>query len=296
MKKNKIAALLLMTVYLTVCIAPISLASPAAGSASLDNSGYLRYQAKTLSWNGDEITISGCFANVSKDKDVYDMSGASFVINDADGNPAISTTLNSGDLKEVRLGPGEIWDYSVVRTISGFNPETYNVMTFSTSVSCEFSIRDHESNCSYCSSRDNPTFKTEDTMSEEQWQQLLAKLRTEVNGGSSDQSNSGQPDQVQIPYTPIQIPERTVRNCTKCGGSGKRICEHCEGVGYKQRREQRTCLVAHHVGCNKYPNLGVCRPSCHEADYYWTKDKCTWCNGTGMESCTLCRGVGTLNY
>lgn len=297
MKKLKYTSLSALIAIILVFTNITVWAETKAGATSSDES-YLKYQAQSLNWSDDEVTVTGYFINVTTDKDIYDIKNASFVINDADGNPAISTTLNSRDLSEIQLAPGEKWEYSVVRTISGFNPATYNVQNaFSVRVSKEISIRDHGANCSYCAARDNPTFKTVDTMSEEEWQMLVAKLKAAVGNESPGQNNSPDINYDPVPYTPIPVPENTKRNCTKCGGSGKLTCTHCNGVGYKEHREQATCLVAHHTDCYQYPAKGVCRPSCHERhDFYWKKDKCTWCNGTGLESCSLCRGIGTLNY
>lgn len=293
MKKHfKVFTAMSTIMILTASMHMVSFAEPKASSASLDHSAYLRYEPQSLTGDTDQVTVTGYFINVSSDKDIYGITDTQFVINDANGNPAITTTLNSGDLSEVQLGPGEKWNYSVVRTISGFSVAAYNVQTFSTSVSCEFSIRNHDSNCSYCSSRNNTSFNTEDTMSEEQWQMLLAKLKEIQKDSPSGNSSSNAADYTPAPYTPITVPEAHTRNCRKCGGSGKLICEHCNGVGYKEWSERVFCLVAHHTDCT-----GNCHGSCHKRhDVYIRKDKCIRCEGTGMERCSSCHGTGTLNY
>lgn len=266
-------------------------AEPKTEAASLDDSGYLRYVAEGLSWDTEGITLSGYFVNISSDQDVYGLTDGTLVINDAAGTPAISTSLNSRSLGEVSLGPGEKWTYTVEREISGFDPDAYNVRTFSTSVACEFSIRSHTKNCSGCGSRGAASFATEDTMSEEAWQQLLAKLKSALDDGDSGQKASSVSG--GNTYTPALGADKT-SICSTCGGAGSRICEKCNGLGYKMiRKRVDICQVLHHSDCPAFgKKTGKCN-DCHTRhDYYDSKQKCIYCEGSGKRECTRCGGTG----
>ncbi|MDO5348441.1 MAG: hypothetical protein Q4E86_00765 [Lachnospiraceae bacterium] len=258
--------------YLIVCmILTLSSAMPAfahlhGSDGSMDSADYLRYQAKDLSWKNDQITLTGSFVNVSADRDIYDICNASIAINDSAGNPAISTSLNSKSLEEVLLGPGETWEYTIVRTIENFDPDSYNIKAgFTAKVSCDFSIRKHASDCTFCASRENPSFQTEDTMTEEEWQMLLAKLKAALN--DSDSSSSTSSAQANLPsyypYIEIEAPKQT---CVRCGGTGRRVCTTCDGTG-TYRLERGHGMV-------------------------WT-GVCSVCHGHKTTSCTLCFGKGS---
>lgn len=256
--------------YLMICvILSLSSAMPAfahshGSEAPVDSSDYLRYQAKGLSWKDDQITLTGSFVNVSADRDIYDICNASIAINDSAGNPAISTSLNSKSLGEVLLGPGETWEYTIVRTIENFDPDSYNIKAdFTTQVSCDFSIRRHASDCTFCASRENPSFQTEDTMTEEEWQMLLAKLKAALSDSDSASAGSTQTNLPNdYPYIEIEAPKQT---CARCGGTGRRICTTCDGTG------------SYHLDRGH--------------GMVWT-GVCSVCHGHKTTTCTLCFGKG----
>jgi len=259
-----------------------------AESSVLTSSDYLVYEPQNLSWNSSSITLSGYFTNVSTNKDIYNVRDLSISINDADNNPAVSTSMNNDDLTDVQIGPGETWKYTIVREMDNFDPEKFYIKEgFTTTVSCEYSVRSHTKDCSYCAARTNTTFETEDTMSEEARQLLLAKIKNALENSSPEQK-SYTPTYNPVPYVPITNYEPQKIICKKCDGLGKVLCSSCNGMGYKEHREHSTCLVLHHSDCP-----GNCHGKCHSKhDYYWVKDKCTICGGDGYKNCSLCHGDG----
>ena len=240
----------------------MSFPAAAEAKAGEGDSGVLVYQPENLSWNGEEITVTGSFVNMSADKDITAVNSATFSVFDASDKKITETTLNSSSLGEVKLAPGEKWSYTIVRTVSGFKPENFNISAgFKTGCSTDITIGSHGSGCSFCSSRGSLTFRTEDTMSQEELQNLVAKLKV------------------------------------ACGGAGSLICEKCNGIGYKTRQERQTCLVAHHADCPAIRGKGGRCNDCHERhDIKTVKDKCLWCNGSGRTTCRTCHGRGTVSY
>ena len=274
---------------LSLCISICSFAGSKTEAASIDRSEYLRYNAQRLTWDAETITLKGYFENVSDSKDVYGICDASIDILDADGNAAISTTMNSHSLSSVCLGPGEKWNYTIIRELSGFDPDNYNIKEgFSTSVSCAFSTRSHSVNCSYCSARTDTSFQTEDTMSEAEWQLLKAKLAAALNEGTSSEQNTGSSGGGIIYDYPTTSSVQK-RTCTKCGGSGRITCTSCNGRGSKEQQERAHCLILHHPDCP-----GTCHGSCHKRhDYYTITKRCIICDGKGTKVCTTCHGTGS---
>lgn len=276
MKRNGLAAVLGLAVCLMTGMVFPAYGEVKAGASELKKGGYLDYQARELTWDEDKITVTGSFVNNTKDKDIYDINSASLEVKDKKGTVITSTTLNSGDLSKVQIGPGEQWEYVVKRTVEGFDPGRYDLKTgFSVSLSCEMSVRSHEKNCSYCAARSDTSFSTEDRYTQEQWQTaqaVLAELKKESAAQSSGSSGGYDPDLYDDPllysYTPPAPPEK--RMCDHCFGAGKIRCEKCGGLGYKMVREQAFSFVGD--------------------GSYWRKEKCYTCGGDGKVDCRYCIG------
>ena len=270
----------------------------AEAKASEGASGILAYQAENLSWNGEEVTVKGQFVNTSADKDITQINSATFSVFDASDKKITETTLNSSSLGEVKLAPGERWSYTIVRTVPGFNPGNFELdSSFKTGCSTDITIGSHGSGCSFCASRGSLAFSTEDTMSQEEWENLIAKLRKAVgNDSSSAQASSGTGSAgTYVPYTPY-VPStsgiNTKRTCITCNGTGYLICENCNGMGYNMPERRMTCLVSHHADC---PGIhgGSCN-DCHERhDIRPVKEKCYQCGSDGRKTCPRCFGSGT---
>ena len=170
----------------------MSFPAAAEAKAGEGDSGVLVYQPENLSWNGEEITVTGSFVNMSADKDITAVNSATFSVFDASDKKITETTLNSSSLGEVKLAPGEKWSYTIVRTVSGFKPENFNISAgFKTGCSTDITIGSHGSGCSFCSSRGSLTFRTEDTMSQEELQNLVAKLKVALGKDDSSAAAGG---------------------------------------------------------------------------------------------------------
>lgn len=107
MKRNGLAAVLGLAVCLMTGMVFPAYGEVKAGASELKKGGYLDYQARELTWDEDKITVTGSFVNNTKDKDIYDINSASLEVKDKKGTVITSTTLNSGDLSKVQIGPGE---------------------------------------------------------------------------------------------------------------------------------------------------------------------------------------------
>lgn len=270
---------------------------PAAAEvkASEGSASVLTYQADSLSWNGEEITVKGTFTNSSTDKDITQIDSATLIIQDADGVQVFETTLNSSSLGDVKLAPGETWNYTVIRTISGFNPDNYDLAdSFRAGCTSDISISSHKSGCSFCRSRGNLTFSSEDTMSQEEWNALLAKLQQAVKDGNGSASSGSGGTYVPDFYTTDTYHSADMKTCTKCGGAGYLFCTKCNGIGYKERQEKGFCLVNHHADCPSLGTNGAIKCNdCHERhDYHTVRDSCHWCGGDGRIDCSKCFGRG----
>lgn len=106
MKRNGLAAVLGLAVCLMTGMVFPAYGEVKAGASELKKGGYLDYQARELTWDEDKITVTGSFVNNTKDKDIYDINSASLEVKDKKGTVITSTTLNSGDLSKVQIGPG----------------------------------------------------------------------------------------------------------------------------------------------------------------------------------------------
>ena len=278
----------------------MSFPAAAEAKAGEGDSGVLVYQPENLSWNGEEITVTGSFVNMSADKDITAVNSATFSVFDASDKKITETTLNSSSLGEVKLAPGEKWSYTIVRTVSGFKPENFNISAgFKTGCSTDITIGSHGSGCSFCSSRGSLTFRTEDTMSQEELQNLVAKLKVALGkDDSSAAAGGGSGAGNYVPYVPdTSTSGKQQKTCSTCGGAGSLICEKCNGIGYKTRQERQTCLVAHHADCPAIRGKGGRCNDCHERhDIKTGKDTCLWCNGSGRTTCRTCHGRGTVSY
>ena len=277
----------------------MSFPAAAEAKAAEGNSGVLVYQPENLSWNGEEITVTGSFVNMSADKDITAVNSATFSVFDASDKKITETTLNSSSLGEVKLAPGEKWSYTIVRTVSGFKPENFNISAgFKTGCSTDITIGSHGSGCSFCSSRGSLTFRTEDTMSQEELQNLVAKLKVALGKDDSSAAAGGGSGAggAYIPYIPdTSTSGNQQRACSACGGVGYTICEKCNGIGYKTWEERQFCLVLHHSDCPGR-NGGRCN-DCHERhDMLTKKSDCIRCYGDGKMQCKICAGRGTVSY
>ena len=277
----------------------MSFPAAAEAKAAEGNSGVLVYQPENLSWNGEEITVTGSFVNMSADKDITAVNSATFSVFDASDKKITETTLNSSSLGEVKLAPGEKWSYTIVRTVSGFKPENFNISAgFKTGCSTDITIGSHGSGCSFCSSRGSLTFRTEDTMSQEELQNLVAKLKVALGKDDSSAAAGGGSGAggAYIPYIPdTSTSGNQQRACSACGGVGYTICEKCNGIGYKTWEERQFCLVLHHSDCPGR-NGGRCN-DCHERhDMLTKKSDCIRCYGDGKIQCKICAGRGTVSY
>ena len=277
----------------------MSFPAAAEAKAGEGDSGVLVYQPENLSWNGEEITVTGSFVNMSADKDITAVNSATFSVFDASDKKITETTLNSSSLGEVKLAPGEKWSYTIVRTVSGFKPENFNISAgFKTGCSTDITIGSHGSGCSFCSSRGSLTFRTEDTMSQEELQNLVAKLKVAL-GKDDSSAAAGGGSGAGGAYTPYITDTSTSGNqqraCSACGGIGYTICEKCNGIGYKTWEERQFCLVLHHSDCPGR-NGGRCN-DCHERhDMLTKKSDCIRCYGDGKIQCKICAGRGTVSY
>ena len=276
----------------------MSFPAAAEAKAGEGDSGVLVYQPENLSWNGEEITVTGSFVNMSADKDITAVNSATFSVFDASDKKITETTLNSSSLGEVKLAPGEKWSYTIVRTVSGFKPENFNISAgFKTGYSTDITIGSHGSGCSFCSSRGSLTFRTEDTMSQEELQNLVAKLKVALGkDDSSAAAGGGSGAGNYVPYVPdTSTSGKQQRACSACGGIGYTICEKCNGIGYKTWEERQFCLVLHHSDCPGR-NDGRCN-DCHERhDMLTKKSDCIRCYGDGKIQCKICAGRGTVSY
>lgn len=277
----------------------MSFPAAAEAKAAEGDSGVLVYQPENLSWNGEEITVTGSFVNMSADKDITAVNSATFSVFDASDKKITETTLNSSSLGEVKLAPGEKWSYTIVRTVSGFKPENFNISAgFKTGCSTDITIGSHGSGCSFCSSRGSLTFRTEDTMSQEELQNLVAKLKVALGKDDSSAAAGGGSGAggAYIPYIPdTSTSGNQQRACSACGGVGYTICEKCNGIGYKTWEERQFCLVLHHSDCPGR-NDGRCN-DCHERhDMLTKKSDCIRCYGDGKIQCKICAGRGTVSY
>lgn len=276
----------------------MSFPAAAEAKAGEGDSGVLVYQPENLSWNGEEITVTGSFVNMSADKDITAVNSATFSVFDASDKKITETTLNSSSLGEVKLAPGEKWSYTIVRTVSGFKPENFNISAgFKTGCSTDITIGSHGSGCSFCSSRGSLTFRTEDTMSQEELQNLVAKLKVALGkDDSSAAAGGGSGAGNYVPYVPdTSTSGKQQRACSACGGIGYTICEKCNGIGYKTWEERQFCLVLHHSDCPGR-NGGRCN-DCHERhDMLTKKSDCIRCYGDGKIQCKICAGRGTVSY
>ena len=277
----------------------MSFPAAAEAKAAEGNSGVLVYQPENLSWNGEEITVTGSFVNMSADKDITAVNSATFSVFDASDKKITETTLNSSSLGEVKLAPGEKWSYTIVRTVSGFKPENFNISAgFKTGCSTDITIGSHGSGCSFCSSRGSLTFRTEDTMSQEELQNLVAKLKVALGKDDSSAAAGGGSGAggAYIPYIPdTSTSGNQQRACSACGGVGYTICEKCNGIGYKTWEERQFCLVLHHSDCPGR-NGGRCN-DCHERhDMLTKKSDCIRGYGDGKIQCKICAGRGTVSY
>ncbi len=289
---RKAAGLLLCVLWIMGMVNASAAAEPKASEGS---GNVLKYQAENLSWDGETITVKGYFINAGTKKDITRISSAVFSVKDGDGKEITKTSLNSGSLGEVKLAPGEQWSYTVIRKVSGFRPSDYNLKTsFQVSFTSDISVSSHGNPCSFCSSRGTPSFSTEDTMSQEEWEAMLAKLKKLVGkNGSSAETGSG--TGFYLPPTGSYSGSSASggkKICPKCSGTGSYICESCNGMGYKERQERMTCLIAHHTDCTYY-SIHKCN-KCHERhDIRKVKDKCLRCGGDGKMDCSQCFGAGT---
>lgn len=277
----------------------MSFPAAAEAKAGEGDSGVLVYQPENLSWNGEEITVTGSFVNMSADKDITAVNSATFSVFDASDKKITETTLNSSSLGEVKLAPGEKWSYTIVRTVSGFKPENFNISAgFKTGCSTDITIGSHGSGCSFCSSRGSLTFRTEDTMSQEEWKELVTKLKVALGKDDSSAAAGGGSGAggAYIPYIPdTSTSGNQQRACSACGGVGYTICEKCNGIGYKTWEERQFCLVLHHSDCPGR-NDGRCN-DCHERhDMLTKKSDCIRCYGDGKIQCKICAGRGTVSY
>ena len=276
----------------------MSFPAAAEAKAGEGDSGVLVYQPENLSWNGEEITVTGSFVNMSADKDITAVNSATFSVFDASDKKITETTLNSSSLGEVKLAPGEKWSYTIVRTVSGFKPENFNISAgFKTGCSTDITIGSHGSGCSFCSSRGSLTFRTEDTMSQEELQNLVAKLKVALGkDDSSAAAGGGSGAGNYVPYVPdTSTSGKQQKTCSTCGGAGSLICEKCNGIGYKTWEERQFCLVLHHSDCPGR-NGGRCN-DCHERhDMLTKKSDCIRCYGDGKIQCKICAGRGTVSY
>lgn len=278
-----------------LCLAGMS-AFPALAEAkaSAAESAILTYQPDKISWEGETVTVTGRFVNQSSDKDITQINSAIFHVFDANDKKITETTLNASSLGEVKLAPGEQWNYTVVRTVSGFNPDNFSLASgFKIGCSTDITIGSHGKNCSFCGSRGTLSFATEDTMSQEEWDSMVSRLKQAFadDGTASGGTASGSGNDYYVPYVPTYDSFSTQPiTCTACSGAGTIPCDSCDGMGYKMVRERRTCLVLHHPGCSK-----ACGGACHEEDYYMSKKKCLICDGDGRTTCFICGARGHLN-
>lgn len=280
--RNCAAAMCLAMVF---CLgaAGLALADGKAQSSTLTSSGALQFEPKDLSWDEEQVTVKGNFFNASADKDIYDIYGTPTIhLMDADGKALGDLILNTNDISSIQLAPGETWSYSVTRTISGFQPGNFNIQKkFQTRVSCEYKVRDHDgSGCSFCKDRFDTSFKTEDTMTDEEWNSLVKKLKSIVNDNKNETA-AGEVDAYELyqyKNAPAKQPDKT---CSKCNGAGRIICTLCGGLGYKEYQERRTCLIPNGNG------------HLHSRDDIVTrKQYCASCNHRGYKECTGCFGTG----
>ena len=128
-----------------LCLAGMS-AFPALAEAkaSAAESAILTYQPDKISWEGETVTVTGRFVNQSSDKDITQINSAIFHVFDANDKKITETTLNASSLGEVKLAPGEQWNYTVVRTVSGFNPDNFSLASgFKIGCSTDITIGSH---------------------------------------------------------------------------------------------------------------------------------------------------------
>ena len=267
------------------------LAEAKASAAAID---ILVYQPENFSWDGTNITVTGYFANKSDSKDITRINSATFSVFDKNDKKITETTLNSSSLSDVKLAPGERWSYTVVRSAPSFQPENFDLSSgFKAGCSADITVSTHGKDCSFCQSRGELTFSTEDTMSQEEYDNLVAKLRQAFGSDDSSSTETGGSSDAYTPYVPyMPLPDAYSPKpitCGSCNGAGSTICSSCNGLGYKEVRENSLCLVLPHSDCP-----GNCGGSCHTRnDYYNVQKKCTICNGSGRRTCHTCSGRGT---
>lgn len=286
--------------FLTMCLLWLMcFTASAEAKAEEGTSQVLIYQPENLSYEGETITVNGAFVNTTSDTDMIQINSVTFSVFDANGKKILETTLNSSSLREVKLAPGERWNYTVIRKVSGFNADNYNISSgFQVGETHDVSISAHKSGCSFCGSRGNLTFSTEDTMSEEEFQNMLQAIKQALDEDTSPSGagNTGIPGS----YVPIPIPDmpsKTQKTCGSCGGTGYFICEKCGGLGYKEVRKRTSiCLVLHHPDCPAWHSKDYRRCNdCHTRnDYYMSEQKCYICDGDGKTQCGTCYGKGTI--
>lgn len=247
-------------------------------TAMADETKEVTYKLSSVSWEGDRLRVEGTFKNNTGNMDIFDFSSGSFVVYDKNKTPILEMYPNITDFIGIDMAPGGTWEYVIERDDCDTDPAAFDVSQFSVYVSFAYNKNLCDgTGCSHCSRRTSE-HKTVDVTDE---------LYTIVDDSSADTNvNSG-----YVPvYVPVELPAATGSQsaCYGCGGSGKVFCTHCNGIGYTERREKTTCLVAHHAGCN-----GHCHGTCHANDYRIVKDYCRWCT-KGRATCDVCHGSGKI--
>lgn len=255
--------------------------------------GELHYEAKKLSVEGTALTITGTFANDFQNQDIYDVREG--VINLYDGDHKLIETMNfnSESQSEIFLSPGASWSYTITRDTKTFDAKKYNMSGCSVEIDFSYSSDTHTgTGCSRCKAhKDNLQYSTEDTVTDEEYYEILDKLRVEL-GGLEDKntvSASSYESENNDYYSAGKLTSDQ-ESCPTCKGRKKVFCTHCDGQGYKTRTEKRFCGLAHHAGCENRKK--GCNGKCHEGDYRTVKDYCSWCDKSGQMPCKSCHGSG----
>ncbi len=285
----------LKAMLMAAAVAGITAVSSLTCLAEQTNS--IPYTVTDIIWKDGRIRVEGYFSNTLSGKDVHSFHDGSFLVYDNDKNPIIEIKPYSGDFSQINIPAGGTWEYVMERDDEENDPAAFDLSGYSLGGSFQYSYSTCTgADCSVCAARSDIN-KTTDMASEAEWEEMKARLRASYaqgqNGsGSGGSSSKGGDD---FSYTPIPpTPTYQKHPCKRCGGSGKVTCPKCDGVGYKEHREQAwTCLVVHHSDCPAYNNSkGKCN-DCHSRhDYYMAKDKCTKCGGKKEILCDLCHGAG----
>lgn len=84
--------------------------------------------------------------------------------------------------------------------------------------------------------------------------------------------------------------QRGMSSCQRCQGTGRVVCNACQGAGILQPAKVAKMNQLRHA-TNKLVSLGKASPSMHDADWL-VSNRCKRCRGSGAVECVSCQGSG----